>query len=91
MPEIKTAKITNVFKTEIWIENHFIGSKSVMIQHEGCEPFCYCTFNYNYQYTDNSSIKRAAEKMAISLGAKEPVIYNDSAPIIEQPQAERRG
>ena len=76
MEEIKIAEVVKIFDTNVWIESDFFGSKHVMVQHDGeSEPFTYCTFNYDYRYTSNSSIKVQAEKMAISLGANEPVEY----------------
>ena len=44
-----------------------------MVQHDTCEPFTYCTFNYNYMYTSNAGTLDAALQMALSLGAIEPV------------------
>jgi hypothetical protein len=64
-------------ETKIWIEGDMFGGAHVMVQHQNgrCEPFEYCTFNYNYMYTDNSGVRSAAERMAVSLGATESVEY----------------
>jgi len=80
--EIQTAKIVKIFERKIWIESDFLGAKHVMIQHDDgvSEPFCYCSFNYDYAHTSNSQIRKEAEDMAVSLGAKEPVEYK-SRPI----------
>lgn len=72
---METVEIVKVYDKKVWLENDFSGDIHVMVQHQapGSEPFCYCSFHYHYGYTDNSSIKRAAERMALSLGATEPV------------------
>lgn len=72
---MKTAEIVKIYEKKIWIEGDFFGNKHVMIQHQDgeSEPFTYCTFNYDHRYTCNSIILDSAEKMAIDLGASEPV------------------
>lgn len=65
--------LAEVFDKKIWIESDFLGSRCVMVQHEGCEPFQYCAFFYDYRYTSNAEIHQAADNMAKSLGAKHPV------------------
>lgn len=42
-----------------------------MIQHEGMEPFCYCSFHYDYAYTSNSTIHNQAVRMMENFGIKE--------------------
>ena len=46
-----------------------------MIQSEAPDfaPFCYASFGYNYAYTDNATTLSAAESLAKSLGAQEPI------------------
>lgn len=74
---LKTAEIVKVYEIKVWVEGDVMGGKHVMVQYQapGEEPFCYCSFRYNYAYTDNASIRSAAEKMAISLGASQPVEF----------------
>lgn len=77
MEQIETVEIVKVFARRVWIESDFSGDKHVMIQHQDgeSEPFCYCSFHYDYAYTSNSVIREQAERMAIQLGAVEPVEY----------------
>lgn len=79
--ELDTVEVAKVFKKKVWVEGDFMGDKHVMVQHQaaGCEPFCYCSFFYDYGYTDNATIRRAAEKMALALGAQEPVEFRERA------------
>jgi hypothetical protein len=70
----------SVLKTEIWIESDLFGGRHVVMQHETLRPFDYCTFNYAYGYTDNASTMNAATKMALSLGATEPVEHRRRRP-----------
>ena len=74
---METANVVEVYEKKVWVEGDFSGSKHVMMQHQapGCEPFCYCSFHYDYGYTDNASIRRASERMALDLGATEPVEF----------------
>jgi len=73
--EVEALEVAKVYERKIWVEGDFMGAKHVMIQHDDgkSDPFCYCTFNYDYGYTDNSMIRQQAENMAISIGAKEPI------------------
>jgi len=66
-----------VFTSKVWIEGDMMGNHHVMVKHaiKNAEPFNFCSFFYNYAYNDNNSIRAMAEKMAISLGAEEPVKY----------------
>ena len=72
---METAEVVKVYKRKVWIEDDFTGNKHVMIQHQDgkSEPFCYCTFNYDYAHTSNSVIRQEALRMAKRLGAEEPV------------------
>ncbi len=76
-PRIETVEVVKVYGNKVWVESDFFGSKHVMVQSEasGRSPFCYCSFNYAYGYTDNLSVHEAAQSMAISLGATEPVEF----------------
>lgn len=73
MEEVKTAQIVKIYPTAIWVDSDFVGDRHVMMQHEGCEPFAYATFHYDYRYTSNAGTWAAAEALALSLGATEPV------------------
>lgn len=79
MEQENTAKVVKVFDRKIWVEGDFMGDKHVMIQHQDgeSEPFCYCSFHYDYAYTSNSTIRDAADRMAISLGAEPPIEHKN--------------
>ena len=70
---IEQATIVKIYPTKIWIESGMMGERVVVIQHEGCEPFDYATFAYDYRYTSNYGTMNAAQNLAISLGATDPV------------------
>jgi len=72
-PLMTDATVVHVYKTKVWIEDDMMGSRHVMLQHETCEPFTYCSFHYDYAYTSNAGTHSAATAMALSLGATEPV------------------
>jgi hypothetical protein len=65
--------VVEILPTKVWIESDFFGGKHVMRQHEGHEPFCFCSFWYSYEHTSNAQIHRNAEDMARSLGAQDPI------------------
>ena len=68
------AKVVEILPTRIWIESDMMGSRHVMVHHEGFgDPFTYATFHYNYAYTSNAGTWDAANSLALSLGATEPV------------------
>lgn len=71
--DLKTVEVVSVSPTRIWIESGLCGERAVMVQHEGCEPFEYAVFGYDYRYTSNAGTWAAANSLAIALGAKEPV------------------
>jgi hypothetical protein len=71
--ELKQVEIVRILPTAIWIEDDFCGGRHVMLQHEGMAPFCYASFHYNYAYTSNSGTWAEAQKLALALGATEPV------------------
>ena len=69
-----TARVVEILPTRIWIESDMMGSRHVVMHHEGFgDPFTYATFHYNYAYTSNSGTWDAAHSLALSLGATEPV------------------
>lgn len=70
---VPTATLVKVYPTRIWIESGMMGERVVVLQHEGCEPFDYATFGYDYRYTSNSGTWEAARSLALALGATEPV------------------
>jgi hypothetical protein len=74
---METVEIVKVYENKVWVESNLFGGKHVMVQRASprAEPFCYCSFHYGYGYTDNASIHNAATRMAISLGATEPVEF----------------
>lgn len=72
--ELGSARVVKILPTKIWIESDMMGSRHVVIQHEGFgEPFTYASFHYDYAYTSNAGIADAANRLAIALGAPEPV------------------
>lgn len=70
---IPVVTIVSVAPREVWIESDFFGSRHVMVQHEGCDAFCYASFHYDYRYTDNAGTYRQATLLATALGASEPI------------------
>lgn len=68
-------KIVHVYGQKIWCEHDLMGDKHVVIQSEApdAKPFTWCTFGYNYRYTDNATQRRNAEDMARMLGASDPI------------------
>ena len=75
MTNKKTVKIVDFIGREVWIEDDLTGNKHIMIQYQDGEsdPFCYCTFHYDYRYTSNAIIQKVAEELAMALGASQPV------------------
>ena len=73
MNTVKVAHVVTVYPTAIWIESGWCGERRVMLQHEGCEPFAYATFGYDYRYTSNAGTFEVARKVALDLGATEPI------------------
>ena len=68
---IQQATIVEILPTAYWVESDFMGSKHIMVQHEGMEPFCYCSFYYNYAYTSNAQMHREAVEAMAKFGIKE--------------------
>lgn len=73
MEPLKTVRVAKILETTIWIESGFAGDRYVVVQHEGMEPFTYATFHYRYGYTDNAGTLHEATRLALQLGATEPV------------------
>ena len=85
--ELQQATLVEILPTKVWIENGMMGERVVMLQHEGCEPFEYCVFNYDYRYTSNACTAIAAENMARFLGATDPMEHrsrNYTAPTADE-------
>jgi hypothetical protein len=82
MQPVETVEVVHVYERTVWVEADFFGNKHVMVHHQapGEEPFCYCTFFYDCKHTDNASIRRAAGRMAVALGAVEPVEIRNRQP-----------
>ena len=59
---LKLPSVVEVMPTSIWIESGFSGERIVMMQHEGCEPFEYAVFGYDYRYTSNAGTFAEASK-----------------------------
>jgi hypothetical protein len=72
---IGTATLVHVYGKRVWIESDLWGSRHVVVQHDapGEEPFTYCSFHYDYRHTCNSGTMGEARRMALALGATEPV------------------
>ena len=71
--EIQKVTLVKVMPTKVWIESGMLGERVVVLQHEGCEPFDYAVFGYDYRYTSNAGTLNAAEALARNLGATEPI------------------
>lgn len=65
--------ITKLLTPKIWVESDIAGNQHVMMQYDDSPPFKYCSFFYDYAYTNNAMIISQSINLAISLGAKEPV------------------
>ena len=71
---VPTVKVVEILPTKVWIESDLMGARHVVMHHEGFgEPFTYASFHYNYAYTSNSGTWDAAHRLALQLGATEPV------------------
>jgi DNA polymerase elongation subunit (family B) len=66
--------LVEILPTSYWVESDFCGSKYIMMQHQGMEPFCYCAFYYNYAYTSNSQMHQEVVRMMERFGVKEEEI-----------------
>ncbi len=73
MSEISKGVIVEILPTAIWIESDIFGSRHVVLQHQGCDPFTYASFQYDYRYTSNAGTWEAARNLALALGATEPI------------------
>lgn len=90
MDTIQKAVVVAVMPTKIWIENDILGGVSVVLQHEGEQPFTYATFNYDYRYTSNLGTFKAATRLALELGATEPIEQRVNASILMPSESEVR-
>lgn len=71
---MEQAKIVEILPTRIWVESDMLGSRHVVMHHQGFgDPFTYATFFYDYAYTSNGGTWDAAHNLALALGATEPV------------------
>lgn len=71
---LSAAVLVEVFPTKVWIESDLFGGRHVVLHHHGSgKPFTYASFHYNYAYTSNSGTWEAAHRLALALGATEPV------------------
>lgn len=71
---VPTVRVVEILPTRVWIESDMMGARHVVMHHEGFgEPFTYASFHYDYAYTSNSGTWDAAERLALALGATEPV------------------
>jgi hypothetical protein len=69
---IETAKIVEILPTSIWVESDMMGSKHIMMQHQGHgEPFQYASFFYDYAYTSNSTMHQTVVEMMQEFGVAE--------------------
>lgn len=70
---VPTAKV-EILPTKVWIESDMMGSRHVLMHHQGYgEPFTYASFHYSYAYTSNAGTWEAAHRLALALGATDPV------------------
>ena len=71
---VPTAKVVEILPTKVWIESDMMGARHVVMHHQGYgEPFTYASFHYDYAYTSNAGTWDAAHRLALALGATEPV------------------
>ena len=69
----ETVTIVELIPRSIWIESDLFGGRHVVCQDEGYRPFTYASFHYNYAFTSNAGTWSEAVKLAIALGAVEPI------------------
>ncbi len=71
---VPTVKVVEILPTKVWIESDMMGARHVVTHHQGYgEPFTYASFHYDYAYTSNAGTWEAANRLALALGATEPV------------------
>lgn len=79
--KIASATVVEILPKRIWIESDMMGSRHVVMHHQGFgEPFTFASFHYNYAYTSNAGTWEAAQSLALSLGATEPVEHRYRGP-----------
>ena len=73
-PAVPTVKVVEILPTRVWIESDMMGARHVVMHHQGYgEPFTYASFHYDYAHTSNAGTWDAAHRLALALGATEPV------------------
>ncbi len=71
---VPTAEVVEMLPTKVWVESDMMGARHVVMHHQGYgEPFTYASFHYDYAYTSNAGTWDAAHRLALALGATEPV------------------
>jgi uncharacterized small protein (DUF1192 family) len=71
---VPTAELVEILPTKVWIESDMLGARHVVMHHQGFgNPFTYASFYYDYAYTSNAGTWEAANRLALALGATEPV------------------
>jgi hypothetical protein len=71
--EVQKVKIVSVEPCRAWIDNRTVqgwpvGGKVIRLQHASePEPFDYIVINYDHRYTDNASVRMAAETILAAL------------------------
>ena len=69
-----TTTVVGMLPISIWIEKGMTGEHHVVVHHQGVgKPFTYATFYYDYAYTSNTGTRDAAHRLALALGAQEPI------------------
>lgn len=65
----------NLVYPNIWVESDMMGHHHIMVQRSAKkEPFNYCTFHHIKGVMEEDKVKKSAERTAIALGAKKPVL-----------------
>jgi hypothetical protein len=83
--------MVEVRPTRIWVESDMMGSRHVVMQHQDFGgPFTYASFHYGYAYTSNSGTHAAAESLARSLGASEPIEHRERSFAMPTPAGLRK-
>ncbi len=75
----ETVKMVEVLPSRIWIESDTMDALHVVLQHGDSDPFTYASLRYDHTYTSNSGTMDAAQKLAQSFGATEPIEHRQRA------------
>ena len=71
---VPNATVVEILPRKVWIESDLMGARHVVMHHQGFgNPFTYASFYYDYAYTSNAGTWEAANRLALALGATEPV------------------